>query len=132
MKQRERIPKDPQVLPLVLPFFAIFCPYSAIFAHIPPYMPIFAKVKGKPLILKIPPSFGLVTFSVILGILRSSKSSFILDLCAYSHKGVVTSLCWDLVFWLRIRLYSSSPTYITPAPLFDLSFSKILHDYPNT
>ena len=33
------------------------------------------------------------------------------------HKGVVTSLCWDLVFWLRIRLYSSSPTYITPAPL---------------
>ena len=55
MKQRERIPTDPQVLPLVLPFFAIFCPCTTIFAHVPPYVPILTKVKGKPLFF-IPPS----------------------------------------------------------------------------
>ena len=53
MKQREIYHPIPPNLPLVLPFFAIFCPYTTIFAHIPPYVPILTKVKGNPLILKI-------------------------------------------------------------------------------
>ena len=43
----------PPVLHLVLHHFAIFCTYTAIFAHIPPYMHIFAKVKCNPLKLEI-------------------------------------------------------------------------------
>ena len=54
MKQREIYHPIPPNLPLVLPFFAIFCPYTTIFAHIPPYMPILTKVKGNPLFF-IPP-----------------------------------------------------------------------------
>ena len=110
MKQREIYHPIPPNLPLVLPFFAIFCPYTTIFAHIPPYMPILTKVKGNPLFF-IPPS-RLVVKTLGFG----GKNLYITKRAVPPHPA---SFAPGLPFFLYFSPYPAIFAHIPPyMPIF--------------